>query len=172
MKRWYVVQVYAGFEDAIKADLEKQIKEGGLEEYFGEVLVPSAKMKNQFGAEDSEDQQLFPGYILVETEIVPASFRLVTSHPRVLRFLGGKEPTPLRKKEIEKVLSQVRGEVVVSTKKEEFVVGSEVEITEGAFKNFVGIIDKVDGENEKLTVMVSIFGRMTPVELLYSQVKQ
>ena len=61
MKRWYVVQVYAGFEEAIKADIEKQIKEGKLEEYFGDVLVPSAKMKNQFGAEDSEDQQLFPG---------------------------------------------------------------------------------------------------------------
>jgi len=172
MKRWYVVQVYAGFEEAIKNDLEKQIKEGKLEEHFGEVLVPSAKMKPQFGVQESESQQLFPGYILVEAEIVPASFRLVTSHPRVLRFLGGKEPTPLRKKEIERVLSQVRGEVEVATEREEFTVGTEVEITDGPFAGFVGIIDRVDSENEKLTVMVSIFGRMTPVELLYNQVKQ
>lgn len=172
MKRWYVVQVYAGFEDAIKADLEKQIKEDKVEQYFGEVLVPSAKMKSSFGAEEPEDQQLFPGYILVEAEIVPASFRLVTSHPRVLRFLGGKEPTPLRKKEIERVLSQVRGEVQVATEREEFTVGTEVEIKDGPFAGFVGIIDKVDSENEKLTVMVSIFGRMTPVELLCNQVKQ
>ena len=172
MKRWYVVQVYAGFEEAIKADLEKQIKEGSLEPYFGEVLVPSVKMKSQFGADEPEDQQLFPGYILVEAEIVPASFRLVTSQPRVLRFLGGKEPTPLRKKEIERVLSQVRGEVQVATEREEFTVGTEVEIKDGPFSGFVGIIDKVDSENEKLTVMVSIFGRMTPVELLYNQVKQ
>ena len=173
MKRWYVVQVYAGFEEAIKADLERQIKEDGLEEYFGDVLVPAAKMKSQFsGTEESEDQQLFPGYILVEAEILPASFRLVTSHPRVLRFLGGKEPSPLRKKEIERVLSQIRGEVVVTSEKAEFAVGSEVEIKEGPFAGFVGIIDKVDSENEKLTVMVSIFGRMTPVELAFNQVKQ
>lgn len=172
MKRWYVVQVYAGFEEAIKADLEKQIKDGQLEEYFGDVLVPAAKMQSQFGSEESEDQQLFPGYILVEAEIVPASFRLVTSHPRVLRFLGGKEPTPLSKKEIERVLSQVRGEVIVSSERVEFVIGSEVEIKEGPFSGFVGIIDKVDEESEKLTVMVSIFGRMTPVELTFSQVKQ
>ena len=172
MKRWYVVQVYAGFEETIKTDLEKQIKEHSLEQLFGEVLVPSAKMKSQFGSDEPEDQQLFPGYILVEAEIVPASFRLVTSHPRVLRFLGGKEPTPLRKKEIERVLSQVRGEVEVATEREEFTVGTEVEITDGPFAGFVGIIDKVDSENEKLTVMVSIFGRMTPVELLYNQVKQ
>jgi len=172
MKRWYVVQVYAGFEETIKADLEKQIKEGNLEELFGEVLVPSAKVKQQFGTDEQESQQLFPGYILVEAEIVPASFRLVTSHPRVLRFLGGKEPIPLRKKEIERVLSQVRGEVKVATEREEFTVGTEVEITDGPFAGFVGIIDKVDSENEKLTVMVSIFGRMTPVELLYNQVKQ
>jgi len=136
------------------------------------VLVPSAKVKQQFGTDEQESQQLFPGYILVEAEIVPASFRLVTSHPRVLRFLGGKEPTPLRKKEIERVLSQVRGEVEVATEREEFTVGTEVEITDGPFAGFVGIIDKVDSENEKLTVMVSIFGRMTPVELLYNQVKQ
>jgi len=172
MKRWYVVQVYAGFEETIKTDLEKQIKEGNLEALFGEVLVPSAKMKPQFSSDEPEDQQLFPGYVLVEAEIVPESFRLVTSHPRVLRFLGGKEPIPLRKKEIERVLSQVRGEVKVATEREEFTVGTEVEITDGPFAGFVGIIDKVDSENEKLTVMVSIFGRMTPVELLYNQVKQ
>lgn len=172
MKRWYVVQVYAGFEEAIKADLEKQIKADGLEQYFGEILVPAAKVKPQVDMEETEDQQLFPGYILVEAEIVPASFRLVTSHPRVLRFLGGKEPSPLAKKEVERIFSQVRGEVVVSAERAEFTIGSEVEIKEGPFAGFVGIIDKIDEENEKLIVMVSIFGRMTPVELLFSQVKQ
>ena len=172
MKRWYVVQVYAGFEETIKADLERQIKDDGLEQYIGEVLVPSAKMKKQFGSDEPEEEQLFPGYVLVEAEIVPESFRLITSHPRVLRFLGGKEPIPLRKKEIERVLSQIRGEVVVASEQVEFIIGSEVEIKDGPFAGFVGIIDKVDSENEKLTVMVSIFGRMTPVELTFSQVKQ
>ena len=172
MKRWYVVQVYAGFEETIKSDLERKIKEDSFEQYFGDVLVPSAKVKSQFGGDEPEDQQLFPGYILVEAEIVPQSFRLVTSHPRVLRFLGGKEPIPLRKKEVERVLSQIRGEVKVATQKAEFVMSGEVEIIDGPFSGFVGIIEKVDDENEKLTVMVSIFGRMTPVELIFSQVKQ
>ena len=172
MKRWYVVQVYAGFEEAIKVDLDKQIEEDGLQHYFGDVLVPSAKMKSQFDVGESEDQQLFPGYILVEMEVDLESLRLVTSHPRVLRFLGGKDPIPLLKKEVARVLSQVRGEVVVSAEKIEFIMGGEVEITDGPFSGFVGIIDKVDSENEKLTVMVSIFGRMTPVELTFGQVKQ
>lgn len=172
MKRWYVVQVYAGYEELIKADISKRIVEKNLQDSFGEVLVPSAKIKGFFDSADAEDQQLFPGYILVEAEITPEVFRLVVGSPRVLRFLGGKEPIPLPKKEIERVLSQIKGEVLVSTERDEFVVGGEVDISEGPFSGFVGIIDRVDQESEKLTVMVSIFGRMTPVELSFSQVKR
>jgi len=172
MKRWYVVQVYAGYEDSVKADLDKHIKEGGLEELFGEVLIPSAKMKSLFGAlEDSKDQQLFPGYVLVEIDMTPEAFRLVQSSPRVLRFLGGKSPVPLPQKEVDRIMGQIKGEVVVSAEKEGFAVGGEVDIKEGPFAGFVGIIDKIDYENEKLTVMVSIFGRMTPVELSFNQIK-
>ena len=172
MKRWYVAQVYAGYEEAVKKDIQKRIKEKNLEEKFGEVLVPSAKLKPFFtAAKESEDQQLFPGYILVEMVAEPSTIRAVTSLPRVLRFLGGKDPIPLAKREIERVLSQVKGEIVVSSEKSEFSVGSEVDIDEGPFAGFVGIVDGVDQESEKLTVMVSIFGRMTPVELRFDQVK-
>ena len=172
MKRWYVVQVYAGYEQAIKADIEKQIKEEGLQDYFGEVLIPSAKLKQFFDVEATKDQQLFPGYMLIETEMVPESFRLVVSSPRVLRFLGGKNPEPLTQKEIDRILSQMKGEIKIGIEKEEFSVGSEIDIQEGPFSGFIGIIDKVDKENEKLTVMVSIFGRMTPVELGFHQIKR
>ncbi len=172
MKRWYVVQVYAGFEEQVKADLIKRISQEGLQDSFGDVLIPSAKMKRIFEAGDTKDQQLFPGYILVEMEITPAALRLVTSTPRVMRFLGGKEPAPISKKEIERILSQMKGEVIVTAATEsEFVVGSEAEIADGPFTGFVGMIDKVDKEGEKLTVMVSIFGRLTPVELRFDQVK-
>jgi len=99
-------------------------------------------------------------------------YRLVVDSPRVLRFLGGKNPTPLPEKEISKIIAQITGEVVVSAEKEGFVIGREVEISEGPFAGFVGIIERVDQEGERLTIMVSIFGRMTPVELSFSQVKR
>lgn len=173
MKRWYVVQVYAGYENIVKADLLKSIEEKGLENLFGEVLIPSAKMKQFFDLSDAmQDQQLFPGYMLINMEALPESIRLVASTPRVLRFLGGKDPVPLSQKEIDRVLAQIRGEMVVSGEKHRFEVGKEIEIKEGPFAGFVGIIENINEESEKLTVMVSIFGRMTPVELSFDQVKR
>lgn len=172
MKRWYVIQVYAGYEESIKADLIKRINEEGFGEYVGQILIPSAKLKGFFNAAEVKDEQLFPGYMLIEMEIVSGIVRLITSSFRVLRFLGGKDPAPLSQKEVERVLSQVKGEVAVAAaEKGEFVVGSEVDVKEGPFSGFVGIVEKVDEDNERLTVMVSIFGRMTPVELGFNQVK-
>ena len=172
MKRWYVIQVYAGYEEAVKVDIAKRIQEEGLQDFFGDILVPSAKLKKFFEAADVKDQQLFPGYMLVEMEVKPETIRLVTSNSRVVRFLGGAQPAPLSSREIERILSQMKGELVVSAQKSEFIVGSEVEIKEGPFAGFVGIIDKIDEESERLTVMVSIFGRMTPVELGFNQIKR
>ena len=172
MKRWYVVQVYAGYEQAAKVDIERRIQAEQMQDFFGEILVPSAKSKPMFASDDSADQQLFPGYILVEMEMTPESLRVVTASMRVLRFLGGKDPEPISQREIDRIISQVKGEIVVEAAREEFVLGSEVDIVEGPFAGFVGIIDSVDYNNEKLTVMVSIFGRMTPVELGFHQIKR
>jgi transcriptional antiterminator NusG len=173
MKRWYVIQVYAGYEEVIQAEIDKRIEEAGLEHLFGQILIPSAKMKQFFEVGDSmQDQQLFPGYMLVEMEAKPETIRLVDQTSRVLRFLGGTSPVALSKKEIDRVLGQMRGEVAVAVEQHSFEVGKEVEIREGAFSGFVGIIDTIDEEAEKLTVMVSIFGRMTPVELGFDQVKR
>ncbi len=130
-------------------------------------------MKQFFGDADSmRDQQLFPGYLLIEMEAVPEAIKLVTSIPRVYRFLGGKDPVPLSKKEIDRVLAQIKGEVVIATEKHDFEIGKEIEIKEGPFVGFVGIIDRIDEENEKLAVMVSILGRMTPVEIGFDQIKR
>ena len=173
MKRWYVVQVYAGYEDAVKADVLKRIEERDLQEQFGETLIPAAKLRQFFEAADAKDQQLFPGYMLIEMEMAPETMRAVTSSPRVLRFLGGMEPVPLSQKEIDRILSQMKGEITVGKVTEEFIAqGREVDISDGPFSGFVGVVEKVDQENEKLTVMVSIFGRMTPVELGFHQIKQ
>jgi len=172
MKRWYVVHVYAGYEDAVCADILGSVKKKGLEEYVGQVLVPSAKMKQLFSAEDSKDQQLFPGYVLVEMEMLPETKRLIESLPRVVRFLGGEEAVPLSSREIDRIISQIKGEIVVASDDSDFTIGSEVEIEDGPFAGFVGIVDAVHKEAEKLTVMVSIFGRMTPVELRFDQIKR
>ena len=171
MKRWYVVQVYAGFEEAVKSDLEKRIRDDGLEEKFGEILIPSTRVKQMFEAQESKDAQLFPGYMLIEMEAVAPAIRLVLSSLRVIKFLGGKEPVAISKKEIERIISQMKGEVTVAAKKSEFTIGSEVDIVDGPFAGFVGIIDGIDDQSERVTVMVSIFGRMTPVELSFNQIK-
>ncbi len=173
MKRWYVVQVYAGYEETVKADIEKRIKERGLDQDCGTIMIPAAKLRQFFEETDAHDQQLFPGYILIEMEMKPETMRAVTTSPRVLRFLGGMEPAPITQKEIDRIVSQMKGEITVGKKDESRVaVGSEIEIKEGPFAGFVGEVDKVDTENEKLTVMVSIFGRRTPVELTFDQIKQ
>jgi transcription termination/antitermination protein NusG len=172
MKRWYVVQVYAGYEQTVKKDIEKRIQDAGLQDHFGEILVPSAKLKQFIEVVEDKDRQLFPGYVLIEMELMPETIRAVTSCNYVMRFLGGKDPVPLAKREIDRIIKQIKGEIEVGPKKEEFVVGSEVDIADGPFAGFVGIVDAVDSENEKLTVMVSIFGRMTPVELGFQQVKR
>lgn len=173
MKRWYVIQVYAGYEQAVKEDLEKRLDKEAMREFFGQILVPSAQLPGLVPdtAAAKKDQQLFPGYLLAELEIMPETMRYVLSTPRVVRFLGGKEPSPISQKEIDRIISQVKGEVVVFTKKSDYDAGQEVEIAEGPFAGFVGIIDEIDDENERLTVSVSIFGRMTPVELKFDQVK-
>lgn len=173
MKQWYVVQVYAGYEEVVKADVRKRIEEHGLQEMFGEILIPAAKLRQFFQEVDAKDQQLFPGYLIIEMEMSPQTMRVVTLSPRVLHFLGGVEPVPLSQKEINRILSQMKGEVAVAKKREDLVaVGSEVDIIDGPFAGFVGVVEKVDRDNEKLTVMVSIFGRMTPIELGFYQIKQ
>jgi transcriptional antiterminator NusG len=173
MKRWYVAQVYAGYEELVKKDLDRRIAEL-KEDLFGQVLLPSAKLKSFFVSEEEQiDERLFPGYILIEMEKNPESLAVVAATPKILKFLGGKDPVALSRKEVERVLSQVKGEVVISKgPREEFSEGAEVDIKDGPFSGFVGIVDRVDEENEKLSVMVSIFGRLTPVELTFDQVKK
>src|SRR3989304_1016699 len=108
MKRWYVLQVYAGYEERVKKDIESLVEKEGLKEFFGDILIPSAKQKTFFDAidGDAERQQLFPGYVLIEVELIPESIRLVLSSPRVVRFLGGDKPIPMARREIERVISQ------------------------------------------------------------------
>lgn len=171
MKRWYVVQVYTGYEDRVKADLEKRVEEQGAEELFGEVLLPRGEMVSMLAAADAGKEKIFPGYLLIQMEMTGEAHRLVSTTPRVTRFLGGEQPMSLSDKEVENIFTQMEDGMSVSADKTAFVVGNEVHITEGAFSGFVGVIDSVHEDNERVTVMVSIFGRMTPVELGFNEIK-
>lgn len=172
MKRWYVVQVYTGFEDIVRTDLSKRVVENQLDDLFGQILIPSGEVADLFSETKTKKEKIFPGYLLIQMEMTGDTYRLVSSTPRVSRFLGGESPVPLSDKEVDRIFAQISGKLIVPHEKTSFNVGGEVHVASGPFSGFVGIIDKVDEEREKLTVMVSIFGRLTPVELGFDQVKK
>jgi transcriptional antiterminator NusG len=170
-KRWYVLQVYTGYEDVVKADLSMRVVEESAQDLFGEIVVPSGEIVDRFVADEPRQEKIFPGYLLVQMEMNGVALRLVMQTPRVSRFLGGKDPMPLTDAEVERVFTQMSGKLSLSTEKESFAVGSEVNITAGPFVGFVGVVDGIDEERELVTVKVSIFGRWTPVELNFRQIK-
>jgi len=173
VKRWYVVQVYPGYEQRVKKDLIGLIGKEDLGDFFGEILVPSSKVKGVFDSRQNyTEQQLFPGYVLVEMDLNQETIGVVLACPQALRFLGGVNPIPLSSREVDRVRQQDKGEVQVIAPTVEFEVGQEVEIVDGPFSGFLGIVDRVEKNTEKLAVMVSIFGRMTPVDLGFHQVKR
>ncbi|MBM3886709.1 transcription termination/antitermination factor NusG [Candidatus Dependentiae bacterium] len=172
MKRWYVIQIYTGFEEIVKRDLEKRVQEDGLQDLIGQILIPASEIASLFSEGESKKEKIFPGYLLIQMEMTGDTFRMVSTTPRISRFLGGESPVSLSDREVERIFTQMSGKLSLASDRENFVAGSEIHICSGPFSGFVGIIDKVDDEKERLTVMVSIFGRMTPVELGFDQVKK
>lgn len=170
-KQWYVIQLIAGSETTVKAEILKRIEERNMQNLFGEILIPQAKTINFFSSEQEKMEQLFPGYMIVSLVPMPETFRLISTVPRVYRFLGGENPLALTKDEVDSILEKVTGKVVLENKEKVFFTGTEVEITAGPFSGFSGIIQSVDDTKQRLIVTVSIFGRSTPVEILFDQVK-
>lgn len=174
MKRWYVVQVYTGYEDIVKRDLGMRFQEESLEELLGDIIVPTSEAMERFalGEATSKKEKIFPGYLLIQMEMIGETQRLVLSTPRVSRFLGGMSPMPLSETEVERIFSQMSGKVAIASEAISFVAGNEVHITNGPFSGFVGIVEEIDEEHGRLKVMVSIFGRLTPIELGVDDVKR
>ena len=171
MKRWYVVQVFTGYEDLVRVDLEKRIVEEGMQDLFGPIVVPTGAIISSFSADaETQKEKIFPGYVLVNMEDSSEARRLVLSMPRVSRFLGGASPMPLKDSEFERITGQMKGDIPLARERSSFVVGSEVHVNQGPFAGFLGVIEKIDEEHERLTVMVSIFGRLTPIEIGFDQV--
>ncbi|HAK88908.1 MAG TPA: transcription termination/antitermination protein NusG [Nitrospiraceae bacterium] len=171
-KNWYVVHTYSGFEEKVKVSIEERVRLKGLEDKITRILIPTEKVIEIKGRKKKEmDKKFYPGYILMEMELDDETWHLVKNTLRVTGFVGGAKPVALPDEEMEMILQQLeRGPAPVV--RSQFEKGENVRITDGPFTNFVGYVDEVDMDHGRLRVMVSIFGRQTPVELSFSQAEK
>ncbi len=175
-QRWYIVQAHSGFEKKVAAAVKEQAVQKGLSSLIEEVVVPAEEVTElRRGKKVQAERKFFPGYLLVKMELTDATWHMVKNTPKVNGFLGGGKggrPVPITEKEAEAIFAQVRDGVAPSRSSIVFEVGEQVKITEGPFDSFVGIIEDVDEEKQRVKVSVSIFGRATPVDLEYGQVQK
>jgi transcriptional antiterminator NusG len=173
--RWYVVHTYSGFEKSVARSLQDHIRNAGMQDKFGEVLVPTEEVvEMKSGQKRTSERKFFPGYVLVKMEMDENTWHLVKSVPKVSGFLGGSgmKPSPITDKEAQAILQQVQEGVEKPRPKFSFMPGEQVRVTDGPFADFNATVEDVNYEKNKLKVSVSIFGRMTPVELDFSQVEK
>jgi len=173
--RWYVVQAFSGFENSVKRSLVERIQRAGLEEKFGEILVPTEEVVEiRGGQKRRSERKFFPGYVLVRMDMDDETWHLVKEVPRVLGFIGGTadKPAPISDKEADQILQRVQEGVEKPRPKVLFEVGEVVRVTDGPFNDFNGVVEGVDFDKNRLEVAVQIFGRSTPVELEFSQVEK
>ncbi len=171
-KNWYVVHTYSGFEEKVKLSIEDRAGKKDLKEKIARILIPTEKViELRAGKKRESDKKFYPGYILVEMELDDETWHLVRSTPRVTGFVGGTKPVPIPEEEVEIILQQLEKGPAPQVKTQ-FQKAESVRIIDGPFTNFVGYVDEVDMDHGRLRVMVSIFGRQTPVELHFFQVEK
>ena len=173
-KQWYIVHTYSGFEERVKENLTQRIDALGMREKFGEIKIPTetlVEMKN--GKKREVQRKFFPGYILVEMEMSDDAWHLVKNTPKVTGFVGsGNRPVPLSAEEADQIFVQVKESIEKPKPKYTFERGESVRIIDGPFSNFHGVVEEVNLDRNTLKVMVTIFGRSTPVELDFLQVEK
>ena len=174
-KQWYIVHTYSGFENKVRESLRERIVSHGLQEYFGDILVPMEKVVEMVkGQRRESSRKFYPGYIVVEMEMNDQSWHLVKATPKVTGFVGGTEtkPTPITEEEAQRILNQMAEGAKQPRPKFSFREGDEVRVIDGPFNNFNGTVEEVFPDKGKLRVLISIFGRATPVELEFVQVSK
>jgi transcription termination/antitermination protein NusG len=173
--KWYVVHTYSGFENRAKQSLEERIKSLKFEDMFGEILVPTEEVVEvRKGEKRTSRRKFFPGYILVHMEFTDQTWYVVKETPKVTGFVGGSptKPSPVPEEEIKRLTSQISEGAVRPRPRIEFENGDQVRVADGPFLNFNGVVDEINMEKGKLRILISIFGRSTPVELEFSQVEK
>ena len=174
-KRWYVVHAYSGFETSVQRALLERISRAGMQDFFGQILVPVEEVvEMKSGQKSISERKFFPGYVLVEMDMNDESWHLVKSTPKVTGFIGGTatKPTPISDKEVAKIMQQIQEGVEKPRPKVLFETGEMVRIKEGPFTDFNGNVEEVNYEKSRMRVAVTIFGRSTPVELQFDQVEK
>lgn len=172
--RWYVVNVYSGFEKKVADHIREQAAKKGLSEQIEMILVPTEEVVEiKKGTKTTSERQFFPGYVLIKMQLSDEVWHLVRHTPKVSGFLGARgKPTPVSQGEVDRILAQVQEGIQKPKSTISFDVGEQVRVSEGPFSSFNGIVEEVDEEKQRLKVAVSIFGRSTPIDLDFVQVEK
>lgn len=176
---WYVVHTYSQFEKSVQRALMERIQREGMQDKFGQILVPVEEVLELKTTKSGQqkvlsERKFFPGYVLVEMDMTDETWHLVKSTPKVTGFLGGSamKPTPISEREVQNIMQQMQAGVEKPRPKVLFEVGELVRVKEGPFTDFNGSVEDVNYEKNKIRVAVTIFGRSTPVELEFAQVEK
>lgn len=171
---WYVVHTYSGFEARVKLSLEERIRNAKLQEKFGRIIVPQEQVVELVrGEKKTSSRKFFPGYILIQCDLTDESWHLVANTPKVTGFVGDtRHPVPLSPQEVQNLFDQMEGGAKKPRPKVQFEDGDSVKVVDGPFADFNGVVDEVKPDKGKLRVLISIFGRNTPVELDFVQVEK
>ena len=172
--RWYVINVYSGFENKVAESIRELAGQKGMADLFEQILVPVEEVvEMRRGAKVKSERKFFPGYVLIRMEMTDESWHLVKNTAKMTGFLGGGgRPTPVSDAEVERILRQVQEGIERPKPSVTFEIGEQVRVCDGPFNSFSGLVEEVDEDRARLKVAVSIFGRATPVELEYSQVEK
>ncbi len=175
VKKWYIVHTYSGYENKAKQALEERIKNAHMEKLFGDILIPSEEVvKMVKGTKRTTRMKFFPGYMIVNMDLNDETWYLIKNTPRITGFVGGQTTSPpaLSETEVQKIKDQLQDGGFSKKISTMFTEGETVRVIEGPFANFSGLIEEVNPEKGKLKVLVSIFGRATPLELDFAQVEK
>ncbi|MCU7914311.1 MAG: transcription termination/antitermination protein NusG [Candidatus Thiodiazotropha sp. (ex Gloverina cf. vestifex)] len=173
--RWYVVHAYSGFESQVQRSLTERIERHGMQDKFGEILVPIEEVvEMRAGQQRRSERKFFPGYVLVQMDMTDDTWHLVKDVPKVMGFIGGTgdRPAPISDKEAEAILHRMQEGVEKPRPKVLFEPGEVVRVIDGPFNDFTGVVEEVDYDKSRLKVSVLIFGRSTPVDLEFAQVEK
>lgn len=173
-KNWYIIHSYSGFEKKVAETLRSRVEAAGLSEQFGEIMIPTEDViEMRKGKKVVSSKLFYPGYVLVEMDMNNDTWHLVRSTPRVTGFVGsGQMPSPLTSEEVDRIVHKVEVAAEHPKPKLKYEKGENVKITDGPFKDFTGSVDEINDDRSTLRVMVTIFGRATPVELDFYQVEK
>ena len=172
--KWYIVHTYSGFENKVKLNLEERVKTLKQEDYFGQILVPMEQVVElKKGQKKTSSRKFYPGYIMVQMALNKETWHIVRNTAKVTGFLGGgNEPSPVPDEEAERIIRQMQEGITKPKPRYSFEEGDDVRVVDGPFSNFQGIVEEVKPDKEKLRVLITIFGRATPVELDFIQVNK